>query len=140
MNDKPEKSGEFGEPWHVEKQSTSDCREFNALVGANGSEVISVGPEVYESCWYDIDKGQLNRIVACVNACRGIPTEWIEQKASKRLMVSHYCDQHLPVTNESCTEELCEEFLRIMFGKQCKVSFLNEGGSVPLGVIDPYEK
>lgn len=78
-----EMCGEFGEPWRTEKQSTSDYREFASLVDRDGMGLVTVGPEVYESCWYDIDEDKLHRIIACVNACAGIPTERLEKYGRK---------------------------------------------------------
>lgn len=63
------------EPWHIDK--------YDAII-ADG-EILNLGATVSipMGSGERRDKGKVNarRIVACVNACAGIPTEWLESKS-----------------------------------------------------------
>lgn len=50
---------EFGEPWHCGPYGTRDC---------DGDEIIGIPPT----------SEQQRRIVTCVNACSGIPSEVLD--------------------------------------------------------------
>jgi hypothetical protein len=58
------------EPWKVVNDELQD---------ANGEEVIFLTGE-WEIEGWTMAPQDLRRIIACVNACRGIPTEKLEQQ------------------------------------------------------------
>ena len=55
------------EPWSVDPDSTDYCA---SILDANGADTILLGD--YADWW--MTKANARRVVACVNACAGIPT------------------------------------------------------------------
>jgi hypothetical protein len=56
----------YGEPWDA---------KFDELRDRGGEAIIRAIVDEEEGCRCDCDEDKLRRIVACVNACRGVPTE-----------------------------------------------------------------
>jgi hypothetical protein len=71
---------QFNEPWVLGEEHESMCRIESAdgkiVAVANGGSGIYL-PNTTDCAPHDI----ANRIVACVNACRGIPTNMLESVA-----------------------------------------------------------
>lgn len=61
------------EPWHFDKYGNIIAGEEQLLLGGIRTP-MSAGPSMDEG------KANARRIVACVNACRGLPTHELEQK------------------------------------------------------------
>jgi hypothetical protein len=67
------------EPWRLEDRKDSDYDKYVTILDANNVEVIEGGLSGEDCCACSGHPAMLQidaeRIVACVNACRGIPTE-----------------------------------------------------------------
>jgi hypothetical protein len=67
------------EPWRIEDRKDSDYDKYVTILDANNVEVIEGGLSGEDCCACAGHPAMLpidaERIVACVNACRGIPTE-----------------------------------------------------------------
>jgi hypothetical protein len=63
---------ERGKTFHVHKFKDEDANNWRSVYGGDGSEVI--GMYDYEEGGVKSSKADAERIVACVNACAGIPT------------------------------------------------------------------
>lgn len=90
------------EPWKRTEQvhlGTQDT--WNAIRDSNGDLVIDAYGGMYDGYYPDMSDANSARIVACVNACRGIETETLIAKADAmqtllRLPASSGDIEHLP--------------------------------------------
>ncbi|MDD9228938.1 hypothetical protein PVL97_04635 [Aeromonas hydrophila] len=67
------------EPWHA-AEITRDSDTFVKICHANGGTIAKLWIDVDDSDFSDGQRADARRIVACVNACRGLPTDELEQK------------------------------------------------------------
>lgn len=77
------------EPWRLERREASR-EEYTALVDDHGMTIlhgctIGKSEDIAVACW---DQDDMDRIIACVNACRGIPTEVLSQPEMNRTLVA----------------------------------------------------
>ena len=76
--------------WSPEPWSMGEDEIIPDILDANGSHVVVD----FDKMWPDRTwVADLRRIVACVNACRGIPTEWLSD-ANNRLLFT--LDENIP--------------------------------------------
>ncbi len=65
------------EPWKIISANDSDCEVYQTIVDAKGQRVIDgypAGGDCADCMGYpDVNEGDLERIVACVNAMAGVP-------------------------------------------------------------------
>lgn len=76
------------EPWRIEvKPHYGSMEEYLDLVDSAGISIVDVGsPCRDEGSYPDLSREDAERIVACVNACRGIPTEVLARGNVKMLV------------------------------------------------------
>ena len=94
------------EPWKL-------CRNDQSVGDARGYAVCDVWPRGDDQLASEEGKDNARRIVACVNACRGLPTDELEQKGivaaagTQLLDVEQQRDELLTVL-EALAECYCE--------------------------------
>lgn len=67
------------EPWHVGvDKGYGGCPDIT--VCSSSGPVISSSADICGSSYVEITEEDARRIIACVNACKGIPTEWLESE------------------------------------------------------------
>ncbi|MDM5134029.1 hypothetical protein OB953_00180 [Aeromonas salmonicida] len=66
------------EPWHA-AEIARDSDTFVKICHANGGTIAKLWIDVDDSDFSDGQRADARRIVACVNALRGVPTEELER-------------------------------------------------------------
>lgn len=67
------------EPWSA-VEATKDEDQLIKIRASNGANIARLWIDVDDKHFSDEQRENARRIVACVNACRGLPTEELEQK------------------------------------------------------------
>ncbi|WP_323950290.1 hypothetical protein [Aeromonas veronii] len=67
------------EPWNA-VEVDNDSEAFVKVCHKNGGTIAKLWIDVDDSGFSDEQRENARRIVACVNACRGLPTDELEQK------------------------------------------------------------
>ena len=86
------------EPWGIVRRDPKVWRHFLSIVDAHGCEVTNAATGVYGYLAPTLLDENFQRTVACVNACKGIPTE---------KLVSGNVTIHLDLTRENLTPCYC---------------------------------
>lgn len=71
-------SGRSPEPWKTEQRHASDGEPWNAILDAEDVLVVEPWDRVYESGIYSLTDEDARRIVAAINFCRLLSTEFLE--------------------------------------------------------------
>jgi len=108
------------EPWYVKK--CSHCEDGRACSISNSFDDDSYGTIAddasHDECHHIISEADANRIVACVNACVGIPTESLGGVSLKELMVNiiwyYNSGEYQKMNDES------KRAARIIFDVECR--------------------
>lgn len=73
---------EFNEPWKIEQRIDSDNDPYSVIVMSDGRDAIDAREYGGDCCdcsaRIDMKESDLIRIAACVNFCRNLRTEWLE--------------------------------------------------------------
>ncbi|WP_041208802.1 hypothetical protein [Aeromonas jandaei] len=67
------------EPWSA-VEVTNDEDQLIKIRASNGANIARLWIDVDDNHFSDEQRENARRIVACVNACRGLPTDELEQK------------------------------------------------------------
>jgi len=70
------------EPWKVHNL----LKNYVFVLDANNKEIVHETGRIEDGWTFDLADAE--RIVACVNFCRDIPTEWMQGKIAKTVQVS----------------------------------------------------
>ncbi len=84
------------EPWHWEKIGY----RANQQLCSGEALVLDVGAHACDDAWIEIRDEDARRVVACVNACAGIPTEDLEAWAESDALPKYIA--LLPKLSEGC--------------------------------------
>jgi hypothetical protein len=70
------------EPWEIAGER--DVSGFNCSPYLSGGDGSWIAGSSSDEGWFSADDPNYLRLVACVNSCRGIPTEVLNRIASER--------------------------------------------------------
>lgn len=77
---------EFNEPWKEGERHESMCY----LDDASGRAVVQLKPcKIMD---YPLFQSQIDRVLAAVNFCRNLPTEWLEKHVATELCDDIHCE------------------------------------------------
>ena len=102
---------------------------YNGETGGKCVEITGVHGHYYDGVCYNTDqeKADAERIVACVNACAGIPTEELPKVGQMVRMkrkgeeINNHIFGRFPTRPP--TERMLEEYLDIVWGVNVKVKY-----------------
>ena len=81
---------QYNEPWKAAQQETDDYEKVWVLLDCQGYEVLEYEQSGFSpdcGCHPCIDRERAERIVACVNACEGIPMEVVAEPAFREMIL-----------------------------------------------------